>query len=924
MLLDRDRFSLFSASLLLCFTTLGQSMVSKAVANQILARTQTAQNLKAEADRLNQEGIRQYERGQFQEALATFQRVLVIRQRIGDYKGEEITFNNIGVVYDRLGEYPKALAIIRAIGDHSGEAATLKNIGGVYNSLGQYAKALDYYQQALSIYRALGDRSGEAATLTDIGTVYENQGEYSKALAYYQQALPIHREVANRPGEGKVLNKIGGVYDSLGEYSKAIDYYQQSLEISRKLQDRRDEGINLNDLGAVYDNQRKYFKALEFYRKALKIRQEVRDRLGEGKTLNNIGATYHSLGQYQKALEFYQQALKIRREVDDRLGESKTLNNIGAAYDKLGQYLKALEFYQKSLIISKESKNSPSEGTIINNIAYLLKNQNQTELAIFFFKQAVNIREKIRQDLQALPREQQESYIKTIADTYRSLADLLLQQDRVLEAQQVLDLLKVQELDDYLRNVRGTGQQLIILRPEQEILQKYNALQNSAIQLGQELSKLRKIPETTRSAAQQQKIAQLVQLQEELNKQFNQFIDSPDVVKLVNQLSREVKRQNLDLGDLDAFRDDLRRLNAVMLYPLILDDRLELVITTPDAAPLRRTVKVKREELNEVIAEFRSALQYRRDNVKVPAQKLYNWLIKPLEADLKQAKATTIIYAPDGQLRYIPLAALYDGNQWLVQNYRINNITAKSLTNFNNIHESKLKVLAGAFADIKLSYPVRIGQEEHSLRGLPFAGQEVANLAATISDTTKLLDKDFSLAAIKPRMNEFSIVHLATHAAFVPGQPEDSFILFGNGDRPTLRDIESWTLNNVDLVVLSGCETGIGGKFGNGEEILGLGYQFQNRGAKAAIASLWAVDDGGTQALMNAFYTILKRGNISKAEALRQAQITLITSNKNINGKQRGDSIEIEPISNKFPTNVSDRLSHPYYWAPFILIGNGL
>ncbi|MEJ6479943.1 CHAT domain-containing protein, partial [Nostoc punctiforme UO1] len=186
-------------------------------------------------------------------------------------------------------------------------------------------------------------------------------------------------------------------------------------------------------------------------------------------------------------------------------------------------------------------------------------------------------------------------------------------------------------------------------------------------------------------------------------------------------------------------------------------------------------------------------------------------------------------------------------------------------------------------------------------------------------DTTKFLDKDFSLEAIKPRMNEFNIVHLATHAAFVPGKPEDSFILFGNGDRPTLRDIESWTLNNVDLVVLSGCETGIGGKFGNGEEILGLGYQFQSRGAKAAIASLWAVNDGGTQALMDVFYAKLKQGNLTKAEALRQAQIALITSSQDSAGKQRS-SIEIEAL----PSNVSDKLSHPYYWAAFILIGNGL
>ncbi|MBG1240501.1 CHAT domain-containing protein [Nostoc sp. NZL] len=704
-----------------------------------------------------------------------------------------------------------------------------------------------------------------------------------------------------------------------GELKAVAVVANLTLAQTQTAENQEDEADRLLTEGKQKLNQREFPAALEAFEQALALYRQAKNRKGEGNTLYSIGDVYYYQTQFAQAIEFYQQALVIRRELKDRTQEATTLNDIGLSYSKLSQYAKALEYYQQALAIRKQIGDRSREGTNLSNIGFLLDTQKQPELAIVFFKQSVNVREKIRQDLRVLPKEQQESYTKTVAHSYRRLADLLLQQDRVLEAQQVLDLLKIQELDNYLRNVRGTGQQLIILRPEQEILQKYNVLQNSAIQLGQELTKLRKIPETTRTTAQQQKIAQLVQLEEELNKQFNQFIHSPDVVKLVNQLSREVKLQNIDLADLDAFRDDLRRLNAVMLYPLILDDRLELVIITPDAPPLRRPVKVKREELNQVIADFRSALEHRDDNVKIPAQKLYNWLIKPLEADLKQAKATTIIYASDGQLRYIPLAALYDGNQWLVQNYRINNITAKSLTNFNNVHQSKLKVLAGAFADIKLSYSVRIGQEEHSLRGLPFAGQEVANLAVSIADTTQFLDKDFSLEAMKPRMNEFNIVHLATHAAFVPGQPEDSFILFGNGDRPTLRDIESWTLNNVDLVVLSACETGIGGKFGNGEEILGLGYQFQSRGARAAIASLWSVNDGGTQALMNVFYAQLIQGNLSKTEALRQAQIALITGRQDAAGKQR-NSIEIEAL----PSNVSDKLSHPYYWAAFILIGNGL
>jgi CHAT domain-containing protein len=172
-------------------------------------------------------------------------------------------------------------------------------------------------------------------------------------------------------------------------------------------------------------------------------------------------------------------------------------------------------------------------------------------------------------------------------------------------------------------------------------------------------------------------------------------------------------------------------------------------------------------------------------------------------------------------------------------------------------------------------------------------------------------------------MNDYSVVHLATHAAFVTGQPEESFILFGDGSRSTLRDVGSWRLPNVDLMVLSACETGLGDKLGDGKEVLGFGYQMQQTGARAAIASLWKVDDGGTQALMNAFYAALENGNTTKAEALRQAQITLITGDYTALGQQRGLEVQ-QRISNSVSPQVNSRLSHPYYWAPFILIGNGL
>ena len=195
---------------------------------------------------------------------------------------------------------------------------------------------------------------------------------------------------------------------------------------------------------------------------------------------------------------------------------------------------------------------------------------------------------------------------------------------------------------------------------------------------------------------------------------------------------------------------------------------------------------------------------------------------------------------------------------------------------------------------------------------------------ATLSAATTFLDEDFSLDAVRPILDEYTVLHFATHAAFVPGVPEDSFILFGNGDTPTLRDVADWSLNGVELVVLSACETGVGG-LGNGEEILGLGYQFQLSGAKAVMSSLWQVSDLGTQTLMTEFYTALEQG-MTKAAALQAAQQALIVGESSA-ATDGADRAGARPTPRDGAIAASDSYpgySHPYYWAPFILIGNGL
>jgi len=913
------------------YYSLGQYQKAIDYYTQSLAIAREIGDRKGVSGSLNNLGNAYNSLGQYQKAIDYFTQSLAIFRQIGDRKGESGSLNNLGSTYDSLGQYQKAidyytqsLAIKREIGDRKGESNSLNNLGSTYDFLGQYQKAIDYYTQSLTIFREIGDRLGEGSSLNNLGNAYNSLGQYQKAINYHTQSLAIAREIGERNGERSSLNSLGNAYKSLGQYQKATNYYTQSLAIAREIGDRLGESGSLNNLGNAYYSLRQYQKAINYHTQSLAIAREIGDRNGESRVLGNLGNTYRFLGQYQKAIDYHTQSLAIAREIAVREGVSNSLGNLGTVYSSLGQYQLAINYHTQSLAIKREIGDLEGEGRTLNNIALLLEKQNQLELAIVFYKQSVNATEAIRQDLKGLPKEQQQSYTDTVASTYRNLADLLLKRDRILEAQRVLDLLKVQELEDYLRNVRGSdnsAEGIANIAPEQPVVQGLNNILSQAIQLGQELAQLEKIPPAQRTTTQQQRIIELRKIQQQQTTDFIAFFNSPEVKTLVAQLRQTTGAQNINLEDARSLQDNLRKLptSAVILYPFILEDRLELILVSADAPPIRRTVAVKRLQINQAIAKFRTALKDSNSDATTPGRQLYDWLIKPLENDLTQAQAKTIIYAPDAQLRYIPLSALYDGKQWLVQRFAINNITALSLTDLNTQPARQLQVFAGAFTSG--SYSFKVGEQEFNFQGLPFAATEVNNLAATIPNTTKVLNGQFKPDTVYS-MNDYSVVHLATHAAFVVGKPEDSFILFGDGGRVTLRDVETWNLPKVDLVVLSACETGLGGKLGNGEEILGLGYQLQRTGARAAIASLWSVDDGGTQALMNAFYGVLKQGNVTKAEALRLAQVDLIVNSKN-SGQVRRGSIDVVPDPGATP-RANDRLSHPYYWAPFILIGNGL
>jgi CHAT domain-containing protein/tetratricopeptide (TPR) repeat protein len=904
------------------------------------------QTLQDAALRLYQQGRDQVLAGNYQAALTSFDQSRGIFQDIRETYGPSRTLlqgvgdllNDMGFVYGLLSEYAQALDLFQQaldirqeIEDQGGQAESLNNLGFIYSILGEYSQALNVHKRALALRQQLDDLRAVGESLNNIGGIYERQGAYAQALDLFQQALDIRKTLGDPVAVGESLNNIGGIYDILGYYTQALDFYQQSLAIVRESRDPGREAVVLNNIGFIYTILGDFAQALDLHQQALHIRREINDWRGVGESLNNIGFVYDYSGEYPQALDFYQQALAIRQELGDRPGESITLNNLGGVYDRLDDHAQALNRYQQSLLISQELGDRPGEAVSLSNIGWVLKHQGQAELAILFFKQSVNIYEAIRGDLSTLNPQLRMTYTDTIAGTYRTLADLLLQADRILEAQRVLDLLKVQELDEYLHDVRGTEQTITgidLLQAEQQLEDRQQTISNRAIAVGQELAQLRKIHHSERTPAQMQRINELEAIQAEVVAQFEMFINSANIQDLIAQLSREERQQDLvnRLDDLITLQDNLAALeqNAVLLYPLILDDRLELVLVTPFNPPTRYSVPVRRAELNATIVEFRQALEDRNSDPRPVAQQLYQWLFADLAHDLEAIGTQTILYAPDGVLRYVPLAALHDGEQWLVESdYRINHITAASLTNLSLEPAQQPEILAAAFSQGQ--FDIEVGERTFVLGGLPFAGREVENLAAAYPGTTKLLDDDFSADAILPIMDDHTIVHLATHAAFVQGSPGNSFILFGNGDRITLEEIKQWRgrFRQIDLIVLSACETGVGESLGRGEEILGFGYLMQQAGARAAIASLWRVSDGGTQVLMDAFYANLS-GGMSKVEALQQAQLALIEGDFTASDVERGASIEVVSTRTGLPVNVANTLTHPYYWAPFILIGNGL
>ena len=723
------------------------------------------------------------------------------------------------------------------------------------------------YEQALPILQEVGDRAGEARTLNNIGVVYRRSGQPQKALAFYEQALHISREVGDRAGEARTLNNIAVIYRRIGQPQKALSSYEQALPILQEVGDRAGVATTLNGLGAIYESIGQPQQTLLLLEQALHISREVGDREGVATTLNNIGAVYDNIGQPQQALSFLEQALPISREVGDHAGEAITLNNIGLAYHNIGQPQQALSFLEQALPLSRKVGDRESVADTLSNLSLVYQDKNQPSQAIAHLEDAVSIVLEMRR---GLLRENRKQFLEAESGSAIALADLLIDQNQPQRAFEWVNRATTFDLADYTRLIDADDK--VANSEARQAIREWNEKNQQLEFLRQQLQ-----DEFSEEKARQMR---------ELEAQVNQ--EAEDIANRFPEVAELFETQPTDITQL---RNNIPQATLV-IQPVLLTGAKNVSNTVAFFLLTQDTLKVIQsdinpDEFNQLLDQYITQLaDYQNADVYLTSSKLYEILIRPLEAQIEANSPKHLAIISTGKLRYIPFETLYDQqtDQFLLQKYPIHYLTrisSRSLTP-SLVSTSSLKALS-------LANPQPTQQE---LKGTE---AEAKYLQDNFPGSETYIGTGATLDTFKTQAPRFSILHLGTHGCFnLNGCPklgmEANTILFANNEQYDIANAALLGLKNTELITLSACQTAKEAN-ADGKEISGLAYVLERAGAKAVIASLWNAEDKTSSAIMTQFYNNIKEG-MSKSEAMRQAKLSQINL-------------------------------HPWFWSPFILIGDG-
>jgi CHAT domain-containing protein len=814
-------------------------------------------------------------------------------------------------------------------------------------------KTIEYSQQAIAIYETLKDKGTIVRLQIITSTAYYELYEIYKSLEFAEKALALAQSLENKELISQALFSKSALLTLLGKKEKAKELFRQGLDLRlsipsytkdidsasippfEKRNRLRMEYIRLSGIANNYSQIEDYGQAINYYTESIKTAHLLEDKSHQASSLGNIGSAYRELKDWQNALTSYQKSLSLFTEIGDKRRQADKLVDISIVHLELKNPKEALPLLiEAQQIYSSLGMDDSGVTNILAKTWYALGNRR---LGIFYNKKLVGWILNQQQKLKEFDRDTQQKFVSSFDKPIRRLADWLIEEGKFAEAEQVLRILKEEEYSNFVRRdaneIKTLNQRIELDDNEKKLIERYKLLadkvsekgqmfyllEQKSIRLGEKGLKLSEV-----SPEEEKEFQRLGGELKDARNAFQTFLDK-ELVKEIGEARKEkVEKQQADRQILGA----LGR-GTVILYTVVGEDRYRVILTTP-TVQVDGKYEIKASELNPKVYAFRDALKNPKIDPRPLGKELYDILIKPVEKDLKASGAKTLLWYLDGTLRYIPLAALSpDGKRYLVEDYQNVVLTSKTSGLQTQVSGQHSKVLglgvsvAGTVDDplapqSKMPFPELPGTKRELFT---IVSDEGARNEKGILPGKRFLDEKFTVENFQDslRARKYNIVHLASH--FYLGRKDtSSFLLVGNNQILPLSAIKGSsfiTFGGVDLVTLSACNTAFADS-SNGSEVDSLADIIQGQGGKSVLATLWSVADESTSLLMSEFYRLRKRNpRLTKIAALQMAQQEMIA------GKLKAyDSKGKRRDTGEVAAEPSPDYSHPYYWSPFILIGN--
>jgi CHAT domain-containing protein/Tfp pilus assembly protein PilF len=894
--------------------------------------------------------------GKYQQALQYYQEDLEKQREFGEGRREALLLNKFGSIYRDIGQYQQALnyyqqalEIWQGINDKNGAIVTLNNMGKTYRIIADYQQALVNYQKVLEIAKELEDQRGKAIALNNIGhLLHQYFGEYQQSLNYLQEALSIVKALKLKAVEEHILNNIGQLHADMGNYQEALVNLQKALTISRQLRGIRGTSTSLNNIGTIYRDAGDYQRALRYYREALTISQQTHDETTESVIQEHIGMTYMSLGNYDEASSHIQKALIINQQRGKERERCLMLNNMGVIYMRKGDYQQALNYLQKALPISEQIGDEGLEGTILNHIGVVAIFQNEYEKSMSYLNEALEIKRRIGKKadegtiLSSLGYlyEQQKRWREALS-CYKGSIDVLEGIRNKTGLQEMKEAFIVQKIGVYLNTVKLL---LKLDSPEEAFTYVEKSKARSFFeQLCEASTGIKRGVDSQLFAEETNLYGKLAVIEQNLKKQINneqreQLWEKRHALEHeLSVLQMELRTSNPRYAELkysqpatvEQVQQEILKEGEIIVEYLQGDEELSVFIIGKRSFSTH-TIEVKAQDLYESITQFleplRSTSQEKLNHEL--AKQLYQILFQPLEQKIVEAiegeEIKNLIIIPDLLLFYLPFEMLVtkDGEtpKYLVDRYPLSYSPSSSvlkpeilharqpeqytqdllaLAPFGEEETETTKVALRTAENLLLSDTLRSGLED--VQPLPYSAGEVQTISSLYPQSVCKIGADATKAFLKDHAKGSRYLHLSTHGYLDNEHAMYSGLLFSDG---MLQTYEIFNLDiDAELTVLSACETGLG-ELKAGEGLVGLTRAFMYAGNPSVLVSLWPVSDPSTAAFMKRFYRSLNRG-MTKARALQETKLWMKA--KSYHTDEHGNVIKHD---------------HPFYWAPFVLVGD--